>query len=146
MLLGLVQQLVTGVQHVLGIVEFAGDGVLDVVDQLEHVATRDHTTCRHGDAAGLFHDRAQLIERFKYSVHGTPSRRSCCYQCAWCYPCDYASAAGVSPAGFQRHHPGPPLISATLCQYVRNSHIELHKDRPNALSAERSLPKKEFVT
>ncbi len=75
MLLGLAQQLVAGVQHVLGVVEFAGDGVLDVVDQLEHVAARDHATCRHRHAAGLFDDRAQLIERFKYSVHGTPSRR-----------------------------------------------------------------------
>ena len=70
MLLGLVQQLVTGVEHVLRVVEFAGDGVLDVVDQFEHVAAGHHTTCRHRHAAGFFDNRAQLVERFKYSVHG----------------------------------------------------------------------------
>ena len=79
MLIGLVQQRIARVQHILCIVEFARDGVLDVVDQLEHVAAGHHATSSHRDAAGFFDDRAQLIERFKYSVHGTPSRRCCCY-------------------------------------------------------------------
>ncbi len=70
MLLGLPQQLVAGVQHVLGVVEFAGDGVLDVVDQFQHVAARHDAAGRHRHAAGLFDDRTQFIERFKNSVHG----------------------------------------------------------------------------
>ena len=69
-LLGLAQQRVPGVENVLGIVEFAGDGVLDVVDQLEDIAAGHHAAGRHRHAAGFFHNRAQLVERFKYSVHG----------------------------------------------------------------------------
>ena len=70
MLLGLAQQRVASVQHVLGVIEFAGDGVLDVVDQLEDVSAGHHAACRHRHAAGFFDNRAQLVERFKYSVHG----------------------------------------------------------------------------
>ena len=70
MLLGLAQQRVPGVEDVLRVVEFAGDRVLDVVDQLEDVAAGHHAACRHRHAAGFFDDRAQLVERFKYSVHG----------------------------------------------------------------------------
>ena len=61
---------VAGVEHVLGVVEFAGDGVLDVVEQLEHVAAGHHAARRHRHAAGFFDDRAELVERLKYSVHG----------------------------------------------------------------------------
>jgi hypothetical protein len=70
---------VATIEDVLRIVEFAGDGVLDVVDQLEHVAAWHHTACRHRNTARFFDDRAKLVESLKYSVHGTPSRRSCCY-------------------------------------------------------------------
>jgi hypothetical protein len=69
-LLGLAQQRVPSVQDILGIVELAGDGVLDVVDQLQDVTAGHHTTRRHRHAARFFHNRAQLIERLKYSVHG----------------------------------------------------------------------------
>ena len=70
MLLGLAQHPVARVEHVLGVVELAGDRVLDVVDQLEHIAAGHHAARRHRHAAGFFDDRAQLVERFKYSVHG----------------------------------------------------------------------------
>ena len=53
------------------------DGTGDVVDQFEHVAARHHAARRHRDAAGLFDDRTQFIERFKNSVHGATSWRSC---------------------------------------------------------------------
>ena len=70
MLLGLVEQRVPCIQHILGIVELAGDRVLDVIDQFQHIPARDDTAGSHRHAAGLFDNRAQLIERFKYSVHG----------------------------------------------------------------------------
>jgi hypothetical protein len=70
MLLGFAQQRVSRVENVLGIVELAGYRVLDVVDQLEDVAARHHTARGHRHAAGFFHNGAQLIERFKNSVHG----------------------------------------------------------------------------
>ena len=70
MLLGLAQQRVPGVENILGVVEFARYGVLDVVDQFEDIAARHHAAGRHRHAAGFFHNRAQLVERFKNSVHG----------------------------------------------------------------------------
>ncbi len=76
MVLGLAQQRIPRVEDILGIVEFAGDRILDVVDQLEDIAAGHYAAGGHRHAAGLFYDPAQLIERFKYSVHGTPSRRS----------------------------------------------------------------------
>src|SRR5690349_2887979 len=138
MFLGLVEQVVAGVQHILGVVEFAGDRVLDVVDLLEHVAARHHATVRRRDAAGFVDDRAQLIERLKYSVHGTPSRRSCRYQCAWCYPCDYANAVGVSPSAFSAPTPGQAIceadyVSPTLCQCAGGGHTDMNKDRPRLM-------------
>ena len=75
---GLAQQRVAGIQHILGIVEFAGDRILDVIDELEDVTARDHAPRRHRHAAGLFDNRTQFVERFKYSVHGAPSRLRCC--------------------------------------------------------------------
>ena len=70
MLLGFAQQPVAGVEDVLRVVEFAGDRVLDVVDQLQDVTAGHHATRRHRHAARFFHNRAQLVERFKNSVHG----------------------------------------------------------------------------
>ena len=70
MLLGLTQQRVASVENVLGVIEFAGYRVLDVVDQLEDISAGHHAARRHRHAARFFDDRAQLIERFKYSVHG----------------------------------------------------------------------------
>ena len=70
MLLGLVEQRVTRIQHILGVVEFTGDRVLDVIDQFQHVPAGDDAAGGHWHTAGLFDNRAQLIERFKYSVHG----------------------------------------------------------------------------
>jgi len=69
-LLGLAEHAVAGVKHVLGVVELTGDGVLDVVYQLEHVTTGHHAPSGHRHAAGFFHDCAELVERLKYSVHG----------------------------------------------------------------------------
>ena len=70
MRLGVVQHRVTRVEHVLGVVQFAGDRVLDVVDQLQHVAARHHAAGRHRHATGFFDDGAQFVQRFKDSVHG----------------------------------------------------------------------------
>ena len=70
MILGFAQQRITGVKDVLGVIELAGYCVLDVVDQLEDIAAGHHAACRHRHAAGFFDDRAQLVERFKNSVHG----------------------------------------------------------------------------
>jgi hypothetical protein len=79
---------VPGVQDVLGVVELAGDRVLDVVDQFEHVAARHHAARRHRDAAGLFDDRTQFIERFKTRYTAPPPGVVVSDQCAWCYACD----------------------------------------------------------
>ncbi len=70
MLLGLAQQRVAGVEHVLRVVELAGNRVLDVVDQLQDIAAGHHASGRHRHAARFFDNRAQLVERFKNSVHG----------------------------------------------------------------------------
>ena len=56
--------------YVLGVVEFARDRILDVVDQFEDIPARHDTTRGHRHTAGLFNDRAHLIEGFKNSVHG----------------------------------------------------------------------------
>ena len=69
-LLGPAQDLVLVVQHVLGVVQLARDGVLDVVDQFEDIPAGHHAACRHRHAAGFFDDRTQFIESFKNSVHG----------------------------------------------------------------------------
>ena len=69
-LFGLVEQRVSCVQDVLSIVELTGDRVLDVVDQFQHITARDDAAGGHRHTAGLFDYRAQLVERFKYSVHG----------------------------------------------------------------------------
>jgi hypothetical protein len=75
-LFGLAEQCVASIEHVLGVVEFARNRVLDVIDQLEDITAGHHAAGRHGHTARFFNNGAQLIERFKYSVHGTPSRRS----------------------------------------------------------------------
>ena len=41
-----------------------------VIDQFQHVPAGDDAAGGHWHTAGLFDNRAQLIERFKYSVHG----------------------------------------------------------------------------
>ena len=70
MRLGVVQHRIARIQHVLGVVELAGDRVFDVVDQLQHIAARHHTAGRHRHAAGFFDNGAQFVQRFKDSVHG----------------------------------------------------------------------------
>jgi len=70
MRLGLVQQRVAGVEHVLGIIQLARNRVLDVIDQLEQVAARHHAARGHRHATSFLDNGAQLIERLKYSVHG----------------------------------------------------------------------------
>jgi hypothetical protein len=67
---GFAQQRVTRVENVLGVVELAGYRILDVVDQLKDIAAGHHAAGRHRHATGFFDYRAQLIERFKNSVHG----------------------------------------------------------------------------
>ena len=88
MLLGLVEHRVPCIQHILGIVELAGDRVLDVIDQFQHITARDDTAGSHRHTAGLFDYCAQLIERFKYSVHGATLQLVGSDQCACCYACD----------------------------------------------------------
>jgi len=69
-------QLVALIEDVLRVVEVAGDGVLDVVEQFEHVASGDHATRSHRHTARFFDDGAQFIQRFEYPVHSylTPRR------------------------------------------------------------------------
>lgn len=69
-LLGFAQQRIARIQHVLRVVEFTGDRVLDVVDQLEDITAGHHAAGRHRHTACFFDDRAELVERFKNSVHG----------------------------------------------------------------------------
>ena len=95
-LLGIPQHRIAGVQDILRVVEFPGDRILDVVDEFEDIAPRHNAARRHRHTARLFDDGAQFVERFKYSVHGAPSRHRRCYQCAWCYACDCGGDAGVS--------------------------------------------------
>src|SRR6185312_5311205 len=68
--LGVLQHGIAGVQHVLGVVQFARNRVLDVVDQLQYVTAGHHAAGRHRDAAGFFDDGAQFVQRFKNSIHG----------------------------------------------------------------------------
>ena len=92
MLLGLTQQRIAGIQNILGVIELAGNGVLDVVDQLKDIAAGHDASGGHRNAARFFNNGAQLVERFKYSVHGYTLHASFhCYQCAWCDCCDRAS-------------------------------------------------------
>ncbi len=76
MRLGLVQQRVAGVEHVLGVIQLAGDRVLDVIDQFEHVAARHHAARSHRHTTSFFDNGAQLVERLKYSVHGNTLQAS----------------------------------------------------------------------
>ena len=68
--LGLVQQRVAGVEDVLGVVQLTRNCVLDVIDQFEHVTTRDHAARGHRHATSFLDNGAQLVERLKNSVHG----------------------------------------------------------------------------
>ena len=68
--LGLVQQRVAGVEDILSVVQLTWDRVLDVVDQFEHVTTRDHAARGHRYAASFLDNGAQFVERLKNSVHG----------------------------------------------------------------------------
>lgn len=73
MLAGVADERVALVEHVLRVVELAGDGVLDVVEQFQHVAARDDTACGHRHTPCLFDDRDQLVESLKYPVHSHPN-------------------------------------------------------------------------
>ena len=68
--LGLVQQRVAGIEHVLGVVQLTRDRVLDVVDQFEDIAAGYHAARGHRHTASLFDNGTQLVERLKNSVHG----------------------------------------------------------------------------
>ena len=82
----------TKAQDVLGVVELARNRVLDVIDQFEDIAAGHDASGGHRNAARFFHNGAQFVERFKYSVHGYTLHASFhCYQCAWCDCCDRAS-------------------------------------------------------
>ncbi len=70
MRLSLVQQRVAGIEHVLSVVELTRDGVLDVVDQFQHVATGHDAARGHRHATSFLDNSAQLVERLKNSVHG----------------------------------------------------------------------------
>jgi len=95
-ILGLLQHRVAGVEHVLRVVQLAWDGVLDVVDQFQDVAARNHAAGRHRNTTGFFDDGAQFIERFKNSVHGALPAVVGSDQCACCYACEWCGDTGVS--------------------------------------------------
>ena len=65
-------ELVAVVEHVLGVVELAGDRLADVVEQLQDVTAGDDAARRHGDPASLLADGHQLVQRLEHPVHGGP--------------------------------------------------------------------------
>lgn len=70
MVLRLVEHRVPGIQHILGVVELTGNGVLDVVEQLQDIAAGHHAPGRHRHATGFFDDCAEFVKRLKHSIHG----------------------------------------------------------------------------
>ena len=68
--LRVMQHRIARVQDVLGVVQFAGNRILDVVDQFQHVTAGHDATGCHRHATGFFDNGAQLVQRFKDSVHG----------------------------------------------------------------------------
>jgi hypothetical protein len=74
LVLGVADDLVAAVEHVLGVVELAGQRVADLVEQLQHVAPGHHAARGHGETSGLLHDRDQLVKRLEHPVHGGSSR------------------------------------------------------------------------
>ncbi|AGL28367.1 hypothetical protein J113_20310 [Mycobacterium tuberculosis CAS/NITR204] len=75
--LSVLQHRITCVEDVLRVIQLTGDRILDVVDQLQHIPTRDDATCRHRHASGFFDYGAQFVQRFKDSVHGHTLLASC---------------------------------------------------------------------
>lgn len=69
---GVTDQLVAVVQHVLGVVEFTGNGVAHIVEQFENIAAWDHTAGGHGHTACLFDNRDKFVERLENPVHEQP--------------------------------------------------------------------------
>ena len=72
-LAGITDQRVTLVEDILRVVELAGDGVLDVVEEFQHVAARHDAPGGHRHTPRLFDDRDQLVESLKYPVHSHPN-------------------------------------------------------------------------
>ncbi len=60
---------VTVVEHVLGVVELGRDGVADVVEKLEYVTAGHHATRRHRHPPCLLEDRDELVERLEDPIH-----------------------------------------------------------------------------
>jgi len=58
------------VQHVLRVVQLAGQGLAELVEQVEHVAPRYHAVGGHRQAACFLDHRDQRVERFEDPVHG----------------------------------------------------------------------------
>ena len=69
LLRGVVDQLVAPVQHVLGVVQLAGQRLPDVVEQLQHLAARHDAVRGHRQAPRLLDDGDQRVERFEDPVH-----------------------------------------------------------------------------
>jgi hypothetical protein len=70
--LGLADDLVLAVEHVLGVVELAGDRVADLVEQFERITPGHDAVGGHRDAPGLLEDRDQLVKSLEHPVHPVP--------------------------------------------------------------------------
>ena len=70
LLRGVVDELVAAVQHVLRVVQLAGQRLADVVEQLKHVAAGDDAVRGHRDPSRLLDHGDQRVEGFEDPVHG----------------------------------------------------------------------------
>ena len=70
---GLADHLIAVVQHVLCVVDLAGQRVPDVVQQLEDVAARHHAGGRHRQSPGFLDDGDELVEGLENPVHDRTS-------------------------------------------------------------------------
>ena len=69
LLRGVVDELVAAVQHVLRVVQLAGQRLADVVEQLKHVAAGDDAVRGHRDPSRLLDHGDQRVEGFEDPVH-----------------------------------------------------------------------------
>ena len=68
------------IEDVLSVVEFARDGVLDVVEEFEHVTARHDAARGHRHTPRLLDNRHEFVESLKYPVHSHPNPALACLQ------------------------------------------------------------------
>ncbi|GAA3689523.1 hypothetical protein GCM10022238_02890 [Gordonia hankookensis] len=73
MLPGIADERIPLIEHVLGVVELTWDGVLDVVEEFEDIASWNDAARSHRDASRFLDNRDEFVERFKNPVHSYPN-------------------------------------------------------------------------